>query len=103
MRYIRMPGMLLTTFAEAVNVTNRRNVTGMTYDAGYRTRQPLHSFFATRIVWSAARSVPLMRSAESAGVDGPPRICQAANRAAQIKGCTPGGRGRAGATTARTS
>ena len=29
-------------------MTNRANVSGMTYDAAYRTRRPMHSFFASR-------------------------------------------------------
>ena len=54
MRFIRMPGGLLSTYVEALNVTNRHNVASMAYDASYRTRQPLRSFFATRTIVAGA-------------------------------------------------
>ncbi|MEW5916332.1 MAG: hypothetical protein AB1762_08000, partial [Gemmatimonadota bacterium] len=48
MRYIRMPQFLLTTFVEMINLTDRANVSMMTYDATYNRRQPIQTFFATR-------------------------------------------------------
>jgi hypothetical protein len=50
MRYIRQPKYLLTTFAELINVTNRHNVSGMTFDPSQRREVPIHSFFASRTV-----------------------------------------------------
>jgi hypothetical protein len=48
MRFIRIPQFLLTTFIEAINLTDRANVSTMTYDATYSRRQPIETFFATR-------------------------------------------------------
>jgi hypothetical protein len=48
MRYIRMPGALLTTYAEVLNLAGRANVSGVTYDASYTTRRPIHAFFSSR-------------------------------------------------------
>jgi tetratricopeptide (TPR) repeat protein len=48
MRFIRTPHFLLTTFVEALNLTNRHNVSGVSYDASYRSRESMHTFFATR-------------------------------------------------------
>lgn len=48
MRFIRMPGFLLSTYVEAMNVTGRRNVASIAYDASYRSPRPVHSFFASR-------------------------------------------------------
>jgi hypothetical protein len=49
-RFIRAPRFLLTSFVEAINVTDRANASAVTYDAAYRTRQPVHSFFASRTI-----------------------------------------------------
>jgi hypothetical protein len=48
MRFIRMPQFLLTTFVEAINLTDRANVSAMTYDATFSRRRPIETFFATR-------------------------------------------------------
>src|SRR5205814_7315161 len=50
MRFTRRPAFLMTTFVEAINITNRHNVAGYTYDAQYSTREATHSFFATRTI-----------------------------------------------------
>ena len=50
MRYIRTPSVLVTTFAEVLNATNRGNVTAFTYDPTYRSREAVHTFFAKRTV-----------------------------------------------------
>ncbi|HET9423725.1 MAG TPA: hypothetical protein VFO55_00030 [Gemmatimonadaceae bacterium] len=50
MRHIRLPSVLVTSFAEVINVTGRRNVAGVTYDASYRNREYMHAFFASRTV-----------------------------------------------------
>lgn len=50
MRYVRTPKVLVTTFVEVVNVFNRRNMSALTYDAGFTTARPVHSFFANRTV-----------------------------------------------------
>ena len=50
MRYVRLPGVLLTTFVEVLNVTNRANVSTYTWDPTYTAREPVHSFFAQRTV-----------------------------------------------------
>ena len=39
---------MLTTFAEVLNVTGRRNVGSYTWDADYTRREPIHSFFSQR-------------------------------------------------------
>jgi hypothetical protein len=48
MRYIRMPGALLTTFVEVLNLTNRGNVVTLTYDSTYSSREAVHTFFSRR-------------------------------------------------------
>jgi hypothetical protein len=48
MRFVPMPSVLLTTFAEIINLTDRANVAAVSYDATYRTRSETPSFFATR-------------------------------------------------------
>lgn len=50
MRFIRAPKFLLTTYVEVLNLTDRQNIASMTYDAEYRRRQPVHTFFAHRTV-----------------------------------------------------
>lgn len=50
MRFVRAPGFLLTTFVEVLNVTNRHNVSALTYDAAYRTQRSVRSFFSNRTV-----------------------------------------------------
>jgi len=50
MRYIRMPGYLLTTFVEVINATNRPNVSTFTYDPTYTSREAVHTFFAQRTI-----------------------------------------------------
>ena len=50
MRFMRMPSFLLTTYVEVLNLGNRHNVSGITYDSAYRNREPIHTFFATRTV-----------------------------------------------------
>jgi vitamin B12 transporter len=48
MRYIRLPGTLLTTYLEVINAGNRANVASFTYDPTYTSREALHTFFAKR-------------------------------------------------------
>jgi hypothetical protein len=48
MRFIRMPQFLLTTFVEAINLTDRANASTVTYDATFTQRRPIPTFFATR-------------------------------------------------------
>lgn len=48
MRFVRMPQYLLTTFVEMINLTDRANVSAITYDAGYSRREPIHAFFGSR-------------------------------------------------------
>ena len=48
MRYFRMPTVLLTSFVETINLTNRKNVSGVTWDAAYRNRDYVHTFFSQR-------------------------------------------------------
>ena len=48
MRYVRLSNMLLTAYAEVLNVGGRANVSGYAYDASYATREPVHTFFASR-------------------------------------------------------
>ncbi len=50
MRFIRTPRALVTTFAEVLNLGNRRNVAALAYDADYASSRPVHSFFAHRTV-----------------------------------------------------
>lgn len=50
MRHIQLPKVLVTSFAEMINITNRRNVSGVTYDASYRNREFTHAFFASRTI-----------------------------------------------------
>lgn len=50
MRFIRTPTLLFSTFMEVINLTNRRNVSGLTYDASYASSRPVHSFFAHRTI-----------------------------------------------------
>jgi hypothetical protein len=50
MRYVRLNSVLVTTFAEVLNVTNRTNVQTWTYDATYSSREPVHSFFSSRTI-----------------------------------------------------
>ena len=50
MRFVRLPRGLLSTYVEALNVTARRNVAAMSYDADYERRVPVHTFFATRTI-----------------------------------------------------
>ncbi|MEO6529261.1 MAG: porin family protein [Gemmatimonadaceae bacterium] len=54
MRFIRLPRGLLSTYVEALNVTNRHNVASMAYDATYESRRPVRSFFATRTIVAGA-------------------------------------------------
>ncbi len=50
MRYVRLPNVLLTTYAEILNLANRGNITMWTYDPTYTSREPVHTFFAKRTV-----------------------------------------------------
>lgn len=50
MRYLRMPGYLLTTFVELINATDRHNVSTFTYDPTYTSREAVHTFFARRTI-----------------------------------------------------
>ena len=50
MRYVRLPGVLLTTYAEVLNVTNRANVATFTYSPDYSSREAVHTFFSRRTV-----------------------------------------------------
>jgi hypothetical protein len=50
MRTIRAPKFLLTTYLEVLNLTDRRNVASMAYDAEYRRQTPIATFFANRTV-----------------------------------------------------
>jgi vitamin B12 transporter len=48
MRYITVPGALVTSYLEVINATNRANVATFTYDPSYTSREPVHTFFAKR-------------------------------------------------------
>jgi hypothetical protein len=48
MRFVPMARVLLTTFAEVINLGDRQNVAAVSYDASYRTRSETPAFFATR-------------------------------------------------------
>lgn len=50
MRFVRTPALLLTAFTEVINLSNRRNMAGITYDASYGSSRPVNSFFAHRTV-----------------------------------------------------
>ena len=50
MSYVLLPSVLVTTFVEMLNVTNRPNVSTFTYDPTYTSREAVHSFFAKRTV-----------------------------------------------------
>jgi hypothetical protein len=50
MRFVRTPAFLLTSFVEVLNVTNRPNTTGITYDATWREARPIRTFFASRTI-----------------------------------------------------
>ncbi|GLC26814.1 hypothetical protein [Roseisolibacter agri] len=54
MRFVRTPSVLLTPFVEVLNVAGRANATAVTYDARYRTRTLVPSFFAQRTVVAGA-------------------------------------------------
>jgi hypothetical protein len=43
-----MRGGLIVGYLEALNVLDRANVVGYTYDATYRERRPIDSFFGDR-------------------------------------------------------
>lgn len=47
-RYLRLPGLLVTSFLEVLNVTARRNVSTFTYDPTYTSREAVHTFFSRR-------------------------------------------------------
>jgi hypothetical protein len=47
-RLIPMRGGLIVGYLEALNVLDRANVVGYTYDATYRERRPIDSFFGDR-------------------------------------------------------
>jgi vitamin B12 transporter len=48
MRYLRFPGVLVTSFLEVLNAGNRPNVATFTYDPTYTSREPVHTFFSRR-------------------------------------------------------
>ena len=48
MRYWRFPGVLMTSFLEVLNATDRANVSTFTYDSTYTSRQAVHTFFSRR-------------------------------------------------------
>ena len=48
MRYVRLPSVLLTTYVEVLNVTDRANVATFTYDPSYTSREAVHTFFSRR-------------------------------------------------------
>ena len=48
MRYLRFPGVLMTSFLEVLNATDRANVSTFTYDATYTSREAVHTFFSRR-------------------------------------------------------
>lgn len=48
MRFVRLSGAVLVTFVEVINLSDRRNVAALTYDATYSRSSPVHSFFARR-------------------------------------------------------
>jgi hypothetical protein len=50
MRYVRLPGYMLSTFLEVLNVTDRRNVSTYTYDPTYTSREAVHTFFSSRTI-----------------------------------------------------
>ncbi|MFL5580406.1 MAG: hypothetical protein ACJ8AO_08530 [Gemmatimonadaceae bacterium] len=54
MRYVRTPRWLLTGFLEAINLTGRANASAVAYDAAYRTRSLVPTFFASRTVVAGA-------------------------------------------------
>jgi hypothetical protein len=54
MRYIRLPGALLTSYVEIINATDRANVTTYTYDPAYASRSAVHTFFSKRTVVAGA-------------------------------------------------
>ena len=48
MRYLRFPGVPVTSFLEVLNVTDRTNVSTYTYDPSYTSRESVHTFFSRR-------------------------------------------------------
>jgi hypothetical protein len=54
MHFARTPSYLLTSFLEVINATDRANVSSVTYDATFRNRVAMHSFFATRTLVAGA-------------------------------------------------
>jgi tetratricopeptide (TPR) repeat protein len=50
MRFIRAESFLLATFVEVINVGDRSNVSAMTYDASYRARTEVPTFFSGRTI-----------------------------------------------------
>ena len=50
MRYVRLPSVMVTGFAEVLNVTNHPNVATFTYDPTYTSREAVRPFFAKRTI-----------------------------------------------------
>ena len=48
MRYLRFPGVLVTSFLEVLNATGRPNVSTFTYDPTYSSRESVRTFFSRR-------------------------------------------------------
>jgi hypothetical protein len=48
MRAVPLRNRLLTAYVEALNVLDRPNASGYAYDAHYRSRRPVETFFASR-------------------------------------------------------
>jgi hypothetical protein len=54
MHFARTSTFLVTSFLEVINVTDRANVSAVTYDAAYQNRENMHSFFASRTLVAGA-------------------------------------------------
>lgn len=54
MRFIRLPGALVSSYVEVLNLANRRNAAGATWDASYTTRRLTPTFFASRTIVAGA-------------------------------------------------
>jgi hypothetical protein len=50
MRHVRLASMLVTSFAEVINLAGRNNVQGVTYDGRWMNREYMPTFFAHRTI-----------------------------------------------------
>ena len=50
MRHVRLASMLVTSFAEVINLTGRTNVSGITYDGRWMNKEYMPTFFARRTI-----------------------------------------------------